>query len=214
MDERMRKKKQENLEPASGSKETGIKERKLLERVASYYQAQLLKDSRGLKYLEQAWGILEKSLLEEFTVGYATGTLLEVLPPEGDVIEALTRMGVLTSRGRETLSHCVTIPLKDLSNAIVGLYGRRIEVKEGTPEDLIFPSPPRGLLNWQAAKRSQSLLLTPTILEGLRLYQEGFKNTVPCVSAGSLSPDQLDLFTRFSVKEVYCVHAPDNPGGT
>lgn len=171
-----------------------------------------MKDTRGLKYLEHTWGIREKGLLEEFCVGYVNGTLLEVLPSEGDVIEVLKRMGVLTSRGQETLYHCVTIPLRDLSNAIVGLYGKKIEPKEGASEELFLPSPPRGILNWQAAKRSQSLLLTPTILEGLRLYQEGFRNTMPCYGKKGPIQDHFDLFTRFSVKETYCVHTPNDAG--
>jgi len=37
MKERVRKKKQKSCDPASGPKETGIKERKLFERMASYY---------------------------------------------------------------------------------------------------------------------------------------------------------------------------------
>jgi len=56
---------------------------KLLARVVEFYQGVFAKDPKGREYLSGR-GIKDKEALRDFGVGYANGSLLDALPPEGD----------------------------------------------------------------------------------------------------------------------------------
>jgi DNA primase catalytic core len=68
------------------------KELKLLERVVSYYQHTFTQDHRGLNYLKNDRGITDPQSLKDFGAGYVNGTLLEILPQDEEVINALKKI--------------------------------------------------------------------------------------------------------------------------
>jgi DNA primase len=187
-----------------------IKERKLLARVVSYYQHTLGEDSRGLAYLREQRGITDTQSLKDFGVGYVNGTLLGILPEDPEVVEALKRIGILNAKGNEFFYNCVVFPLHAATGAIVGLYGRSI-AEEGKVKHLYLPGPRQGLVNRQAVKRSQTILLTESVIDALTLYDQGFKNVLPLYGVNGLTEDHLSLFTR-RVKEAYLVFDADDAG--
>ncbi len=187
---------------------------KLLHRIVEFYQGVFAKDPKGREYLAGR-GIQGKDALRDFGVGYANGSLLDALPPEGDLLADLKALGILTESGaghtgHEFFSDCVVVPLHDLSGAITGLYGRRITNQE--PLHLYLPGPRRGLVNWQAAKRSSTILLTEAIIDALTLYDQGFKNVIPCYGVTGLSEEHLTCFKQFGVKEVVICFDADDAG--
>ena len=123
-----------------------VKERKLLSKVAAYYQHTLSQDSRGLTYLKQERGITDNQSIKEFCAGYANGTLLEILPDDEEVIKSLKKIGILNSKGHELFYNCVTFPLYDTNGTIVNLYGRNID-DENEVSHLYLPGVRTGLLN-------------------------------------------------------------------
>jgi DNA primase len=185
------------------------KQIKLLRRVVEFYQGILAKDPRGAKYLESR-GIKDPNSLRDFGVGYANGSLLDALPPEGELLADLKALGIVTEKGYEFFSDCIVVPLWDLSGTVTGLYGRRITDQE--PHHLYLPGPRRGLINWQAAKRSSTILLTEAILDALTLYEQGFKNVMPCYGVNGLSDDHITCFQQFGVKEVILCFDSDEAG--
>ena len=182
---------------------------KLLSRVVEFYQGIFEKDPKGREYLSGR-GIQDKDALRDFGVGYANGSLLDALPPEGDLLADLKAIGILTERGYEFFSDCIVIPLRDLSGSVTGLYGRRITDSE--PHHLYLPGPRRGLINWQAAKRSSTILITEAIIDALTLYGQGFKNVIPCYGVTGLSEEHLTCFKQFEVKEVMICFDADEAG--
>lgn len=184
---------------------------KLLARVVEFYQGTLARDPRGVEYLKRR-GITDPQSLADFGVGVVNGSLLDALPPEGEVLDELRALGLVTARGREFFADCIVIPLKDLTGAITGCYGRRITDEE--PHHLYLPGPRRGLVNWQAAKRSPTILLTEAILDALTLYDQGFKNVIPCYGTSGLSEEHLACFERFVVKEILLCFDSDEAGKT
>lgn len=182
---------------------------KLLARVAEFYQGIFAKDPRGREYLERR-GIKDAGALKDFGVGYSNGTLLLALPPDGALLLDLKTLGILTASGKEFFSDCVLFPLKDLSGTVAGLYGRRITDSE--PHHLYLPGPRRGLINYQAARRSPTILLTEAVIDALTLYAQGFKNVIPCYGAQGLSSDHLSCFKESGVKEVILCFDSDEPG--
>jgi DNA primase len=73
------------------------------------------------------------------------------------VREALKEIGILNSKGHEMFYGCVVFPVFDENQDCVGLYGRRIA--EGEVNHLYLPGPRRGVFNYQAVKRSKSVIL-------------------------------------------------------
>ncbi len=148
--------------------------------------------------------------MTDFGAGFANGTLLNILPEDDQVIAALTSMGILNRRGKEVFFNCVVFPMYDGNGAATGLYGRNID-PDCKIRHLYLPGKRTGLVNRQAAKRSQTLILTESVIDALTLYDQGFKNVIPVYGTNGLIEDHLFLFNR-RIKEVYLVFDADDPG--
>jgi DNA primase len=176
----------------------------------SYYQHTLGQDDRGVKYLKQDRGITDNQTLKDFGVGYVNGTLREILPEDEEVLKALKKAGILNSRGHEVFYNCVVFPLYSANGAIVNLYGRSIDDTNGVTH-LYLPGPRQGLVNRHAAKRSQSIIVTESIIDALTLYDQGFKNAIPTYGVNGLTDDHLSLLNR-RIKVTYIVFDADDAG--
>ncbi|MGD9160627.1 MAG: CHC2 zinc finger domain-containing protein [Desulfobacteraceae bacterium] len=189
-----------------------VKDRRLLGKVVSYYQHAFTEDSRGINYLKNERGIKDNQSFKDFYTGYANGTLLEILPQDEDVIKALKRIGILNNKGHEIFYNCVVFPLYDSKSAIVNLYGRNIQ-DENEVTHLYLPGPRTGLVKpaYSAVKRSESIILAESIIDGLTLYDQGFKNVVPVYGVNGLIDDHITLFNH-KVKEAYIVFDADESG--
>jgi DNA primase catalytic core len=187
-----------------------VKELKLLERVVSYYQHTFTQDQRGLNYLKNERGIADPQSLKDFGAGYVNGTLLEILPQDEEVINALKKIGILNSKGHELFYNSVVFPLCNQNGSIVNLYGRSIDDGHKV-HHLYLPGPRQGIINRQAVKRSQTILLTESIIDALTLYAQGFKNTIPIYGVNGLLEEHVSLFNR-RIKEAYLVFDADEAG--
>jgi len=204
-----REQKPEKKAKESPAPESSINRTHLLNRVVSFYHKTFCEDPRALEYLKSR-GITDNSIFSDFTIGYSNGTLLNTIPDEGDIREALKEIGILNERGHEFFYGCAVFPLFDENKDCVGLYGRKITDNE--PAHLYLPGPRRGVFNYQAAKRSKSIILTESIIDALTLYNAGFKDVIPCYGVNGFTRDQLDLLTRSQVKEVYICFDLDDAG--
>jgi DNA primase len=193
-------------------KPLSVKELKLLSKVLSYYQHTFTEDSRGINYLKNDRGITDNQSFKDFGTGYVNGTILEILPQDEDIIKALKLIGILNNKGHEIFYNCVVFPLYDSKGAIVNLYGRNID-DENTVTHLYLPGPRAGLVKpaYSVVKRSQSIILTESIIDGLTLYDQGFKNVVPVYGVNGLIDDHITLFNH-KVKEAYIVFDADESG--
>jgi DNA primase catalytic core len=186
-----------------------VAEGKLLARVVAYYQYSLGQDRRGSDYLKEERGITHHQSLIDFGAGFANGTLNDILPEDEAVTASLMNIGILNDRGNERFYRCVTFPLYDQDGAVVNLYGRRIEA--GGVTHLYLPGPRRGLVNRQAARRSETLILAESIIDALTLYDRGYTNTVPVYGTGGFTDEHLSLFNR-RTKAAYLVFDADAAG--
>jgi DNA primase len=187
-----------------------VKERKLLARVVAYYRHTLIEDSRGLNYLKHERGIATTWSLKDFGVGYVNGTLGDILPEDEEVLAALKRIGILNAKGHELFYNCVVFPMYSTNGTIVNLYGRKID-DESEVVHLYLPGSRFGIVNRQALKRSQSIILTESIIDALTLYDQGFKNVIPTYGVNGLTDDHLFLFNR-RITEAYLVFDADDAG--
>jgi DNA primase catalytic core len=192
------------------AKRLTVKDRKLLARVVSYYQHTLGRDSRGLNYLKHERGINDHQSLKDFGAGYANGTLLEILPEDPQVITALKKIGILNTKGHEVFYNCAVFPLYNTRGSVVNLYGRNIADDAHTTH-LYLPGQRSGLVNRQAVKRSQAIILTESIIDALTLYDQGFKNVIPIYGVNAPVDEHLSLLYR-KIKAAYLVFDTDEPG--
>ena len=182
---------------------------KLLNRVVSFYHTTFLEDNRAMAYLTGR-GITDNSIFADFSIGFSNGTLLNTIPDEGDVTETLKQIGILNAKGHELFYGSVIFPIFNENKDCVGIYGRRITA--GETDHLYLPGPRRGVFNFQAAKRSQSIILTESIIDALTLYNAGFKDVIPCYGVNGLTDDHLKLFVEHRTKEVYICFDRDDAG--
>ncbi len=213
--------------PASGIVHpASVNRTRLLNRVISFYHKSFCEDTRAMEYLKSR-GITDNSIFADFHIGYSNGTLLNTIPDEGDIIDALKQIGILNDKGREMFYGCVVFPVFDENKDCVGLYGRRIEDRAQSTDNkirnpqseicnpvthLYLPGPRKGVFSHQAAKRSKSIILTESIIDALTLYNAGFKDVIPCYGVNGLTEDHLNLFARHQTKEVYICFDRDDAG--
>jgi energy-coupling factor transporter ATP-binding protein EcfA2 len=136
--------------------------------------------------------------------------LRKILPQDPQVIDTLKAIGILNKKGNEVFYNCVVFPLYSARGSIVNLYGRNID-DDAAVTHLYLPGPRTGLVNRQAVKRSQTIILTESIIDAVTLYDQGFKNVIPIYGVNGLIDDHLALMQR-KVKSAYLVFDADDAG--
>jgi 5S rRNA maturation endonuclease (ribonuclease M5) len=170
----------------------------LLARVVAHYHRSFCTRPEGRAYLATR-GLTNPDLLTTCQIGYADGSLLAALPRGGAVREQLRTLGVVTPDGRELLRGCVVVPLPDpVSGAWTTLYGRGVR----TARHCYLPGPLRGVLNCQAARSHDTVILTESVLDALSFLQAGVANAMPIYGTNGFTSDHLDLLTRERVARV------------
>ncbi len=184
----------------------------LLERVVSFYSRTLRQDEAGLSYWRTRK--LSGATLEAFRAGYANGTLHQALPKSGDIVEHLKTLGVLNAKGQEHFRGCVTVPIFDAAGTVAGIYGRKAgpSPNAAAPQHLYLPGKHRGVWNSPAAKLHQTLLITEAILDGMSLWQAGFKNVIALYGANGWTDDHERLLRENNTTEIYLCLDNDKAG--
>ena len=184
---------------------------RLLQRVVSFY-AKTLAQGPGRPGLLKSRKLDDPTMLEAFQVGYCNGTLPGVLPKAGEILDGLKALGVLNQQGQEHFRGCVTVPLFDTAGNVGGIYGRRITDDE--PHHLYLPGPRRGVWNGTAAKTNQTLFIAEAILDGMALWQAGFKNVIAIYGTNGWTQDHDQLLKDNGTTELFLCLDNDEAGRT
>ena len=180
----------------------------LLSRVIEHYHRTFCEREDAQEYLVKR-GITDSDLVQALKVGYADGSLLKTIPRAGELREGLASLGVVTSEGRELLGGCIVVPIPDpLTAQWTSLYGRGVK----TPRHCYLPGPLRGVLNFQAARSSEEVVLTESVLDALSFHQVGIATAIPIYGTNGFTADHLDLLKREGVKRVVLALDNDDAG--
>jgi 5S rRNA maturation endonuclease (ribonuclease M5) len=180
----------------------------LLARVVEHYHRTFCEREDAQAYLIK-WGITDTDLIQALRIGYADGSLLKLVPTQGELKEQLAALGILTSEGRELLGGCVVVPLPDpTTGEWVNLYGRGLR----TPRHCYLPGPLRGVLNFQAARSSEEVILTESVIDALSFHQAGIVTAIPIYGTNGFTADHLDLLKREGVRRVILALDSDEAG--
>jgi DNA primase catalytic core len=185
---------------------------KLLLRVIDFYHTAFPEDGRAREYLASR-GIADNNIFSSYRIGFANGTLRNVLPEDGDVTRALKEIGVLNDSGGEFFYGCAIVPLFDANGNPAGLYGRRIDGMDTKgPDHLYLPGERRGLFNREAAKSSREIILCEAIIDSLTLLSARIHNTIPCYGTNGFTPEHLELLKQRGVELVHIAFDADESG--
>jgi DNA primase/DNA-binding transcriptional ArsR family regulator len=180
----------------------------VLSRVVEHYHRSFCEREDAQAYLI-ARGITDTDLVQALRIGYADGSLLKLIPKEGELREQLVALGVITSEGRELLGGCIVVPIPDpQSGQWTSLYGRGLKA----PRHCYLPGPLRGIVNFQAARTSEEVVLAESIFDALSFHQAGIGIAIPIYGTNGFTTDHLDLLKRERVKRVILALDNDEPG--
>jgi hypothetical protein len=180
----------------------------LLPKVIEHYHRTFCEREDAQAYLKER-GISDADLWKAHRIGYADGSLLKTIPKTGELRDELVRLGVVTAEGRELLGGCVVVPIPDpLTGQWTNLYGRGVK----TPRHCYLPGPLRGVVNFQAARTSDEVVLTESIFDALSFHQVGIATAIPLYGTQGFVPDHLDLLKRERVRCVVLALDSDEPG--
>lgn len=180
----------------------------LLERVVEHYHRTFCTSRAAQAYLTRR-GLTNPDLLKACRIGYADGSLLKRIPRTGALREQLRTLGVITATGRELLGGCIVVPIPDPQTGTwTTLYGRGVR----TTRHCYLPGPLRGVLNFQAARSSDTVILTESILDALSCHQAGLATAIPIYGTQGCTADHLDLLTREQVRTVILALDNDDAG--
>jgi DNA primase len=185
-----------------------------LERTTAHYHRRLLETPAAQDYLSSR-GIIAPEFATTFRVGYADGTLPEIISAEGRA--ALKRIGVITENGRELMGGCVIFPLVDAgSGRVVSLYGRRCGKEEALyPEGarhLYLPGPRRGVFNPQGARNADEVIVTESVIDAAAVWSAGLRNVMPAYGVNGLTDEIVGHLQECRVKRVALALDSDDVG--
>jgi DNA primase len=177
-----------------------------LQTVVEHYHQTLLKTPQALDYLASR-GLGSPELVTAFKIGYANGSLLELLSSEAK--QELTRLGVITAGGRELLDGCVVFPLvASGSGQVLSLYGRSTQGRR----HLYLPGERRGVFNPQGAQAGGEVILTESVIDAAVLWAVGIRSAIPIYGINGLTSDILNHLEETRVRRVTLLLDSDDPG--
>lgn len=182
----------------------------LLGKVMAHYQAALGRSEEARQYLESR-GLWNVEMIQAFGLGYCDGSLLEALPRNGPIREAMTALGVLTAKGKEHFLGCVVAPLHHPSAGLVGLYGRRVS-NTAKVRHLFLTGPKRGILGLDGLGGAQAVTLAEGVFDALSLWLAGVRPVTATYGTAGLSEDLESFLRSSSVRELKLCFDADRAG--
>ncbi len=199
-------------EAAESAENTGDSNDKLetnitLTKVAEYYHRKLHDNADALSYLKSR-GITKPELYERFKIGYAAGTLNEIIGK--DQKDECVKIGILRENGKEHFQGSVTFPIIDDTGIVVGLYGRNIA--GSSLSHLYLKGKHEGVFNRKASKVFDEIILTESIIDALSLIELDIQNVQPIYGVNGFTDEHLQILKDDRVKTVVLAFDADEPG--
>lgn len=200
-----------------------VEELRWLEKYVAFCQRRLVETPRAQAYVVSR-GLRRPELWGAWRVGYADGSILEALSPEGR--EVLKRIGVLTAAGRELLEGCVVFPLFDVAKPeVVNLYGRRVEGEpRADPDDgrgaaavkgvhhLYLPGERRGVFHPEGVRGSEEVIIVESVIDAAAAVSAGIGNVVALFGINGLTADHLRQMKEWRTRRAVVVLDADEAG--
>ena len=177
--------------------------------VQEHYKKSLLKHPGANSYLKSR-GFTDFTLYERLGIGFADGSLLTRVSDKQK--EELKILGIITDKGREFFSGCITVPLIDEVGRVLSFYGRAINNSKKI-KHLYSPGMHKGLVNRKACGvYREEIILTESVIDAISLIQTGIENVIPCYGVNGFTDEHLSLLKNERVKTVVIAFDADTAG--
>lgn len=177
----------------------------LLERAACFYHGSLAENEDAFAFLRLA-SLSDQHLLATHCIGYCNGSLSRTLPsPENapQVHRDLAALGILSPEGAETLTGCITLPMRDSEGGTLGIAG----ISTGDGEVRLIGRQPPHIWNLPSANTHAGLIAATTALDGLALAAAGIPNVIAFI--GTPGPDEAKVLLDLGVTSLALVAPMD-----
>ena len=156
----------------------GLEDAKLLEQVVMYYADTLKRTPPALDMLKQ-YGVGAEAI-ERFRIGVSDRSLGYRLPRANrragaEVRGRLQRLGILRQTGHESLRGCITVPLLHEDDAVVTVYGRRLDDRAGETADVYARSISIGVFNIEALRTNRDIVVCSSVFDALVMWSNGVR---------------------------------------
>ena len=190
----MEETKQEAAKEELPKEQLSVEVLKWLELASNHFHQRLLETPSAQEYLLSRGISLEA--IRVFKLGYADGSLLEKLSPEGK--EALQKAGVLTDKGKELMNGCVIFPLLQAESGIVlSFYGRHTKLAQ----HLYLPGTRRGIVNHHGAINTQTVIIVESIIDALALWSVGIRNVIGIYGTNGFTDEVISHLRQCRIKQ-------------
>jgi len=184
---------------------------KALGYLCDYYHKSFKQKKEGGSYLIKR-GLVFGELVEQFTIGYADGSLAESLNDTG-IVKVLESFGVITRKKDggfiDNFSGRVVFPVFDENGLITQIYGRSIT--NSATAHLLLSGVPLSLFNPKALNSSE-IILCESIIDALSVMAMGYRNVIAALSVNGLKEDLFKKITAGEIKRVYIAFDNDPAG--
>jgi len=198
----------------------------LLERVVHLYARTFEDVPEGRTYLERR-GITNAGLYSQFRLGFAAGTLTNLLPRNGCLKDDLRTLGILLddpangsfskTQGesgqplRERFAGSVVFPVYDAEGLLTTLCG--IPIGNDSCMSLYLPGRPTGIWNAAAMKMYPDIILVGSVIDALSVKMTGLGNVMALAGPGGLSDTDASLLKAHGVSSVRLLFTGEQTDG-
>ncbi len=176
--------------------------------IAEYYHKKLYDNENAIDYLQKR-EFDNAELYERFNIGFVDGSMLSKVSDKQK--QSLIDVGIITAKGNEHFRNCLTFPIVNDSNDVVGIYGRSISPSSKVPH-LYLKGDHKGIFNYKASKVYDEIILTESIIDALSLISLGFENTQSIYGTNGFTDEHLQMLKDDRVKTVILAFDNDEPG--
>jgi len=170
-----------------------VNKAQLFASLAKFYREALRRDKAG-RAVAQSFGLGER-ILEQFTVGYANGSLLRAIPSKGGSRDVLIGSGLITKDGKEAVTGSLIVPAYDQHENAAGFVAI---AKDGSETN--YPASLSRLGVNLTAFAEKEIVFTVSAIEAMKYTQAGLM----AVPVGlELSDEEKDFITKHRPDKAY-----------
>ena len=188
--------------PESKPAFTAREKQEALARVVELYSSNLAGSSQALSYLRESRGIRDNRVIQQFQIGFASGSLEKHTRTDARLLALLQEVGILNEHGREVFRGSLVFPVIMDHGIITELYARSIR-ESSRVKHLYLKGPHSGVFNYRAFKIYDSLILCEGIIDALSLFAHGFKNVSCLFGLNGLTEDIKTAIHENRIKKLY-----------
>jgi DNA primase len=181
----------------------------LMDRAMGIYEKHFTESEAARVYLENR-GICDAGLIAQHRIGYAAGTLSQLIPPGGKLRKEVEALGLLNAKDHERFQGCLVFPVLDEAGGYTTLYGRKIT--ENKVRHLYLPDLPTGLWNAREMCDHTELYVVESVIDALSLLMAGIKNVISAQGTNGIGAADLERLRTEGVSRLVLLFDGDVAG--